>query len=126
MPNHKQIPVQVTVDVDEGIADMVRYLNTIPDVRTHTSCQGTIGEGGPKPYRAYVMAGYDSAAAKARIDAEFDTDYTIYAHTPESGYVHLHPKPGWVAPRPRHPDMGITCISQDADGKVSVKEIGYD
>src|ERR1700677_830715 len=38
--------VSVWVDVDEGIADLVEYLNTIPGVRTHTSCQGTLTEGG--------------------------------------------------------------------------------
>jgi len=43
---HKTIPIQVWVDVDEGIADMVLYLNTIPGVRTHACCQGTLGEGG--------------------------------------------------------------------------------
>lgn len=53
---HKQIPVQVWADIDIGISNAVRYLNTIPGVRTHASCQGTIGEGGPAPYRAQVMA----------------------------------------------------------------------
>jgi hypothetical protein len=43
------------VDVDLGIADMVEYLNTIPGVRTIASCQGTIGEDGPNPYRAQVL-----------------------------------------------------------------------
>lgn len=41
---HKTVPVQVWVDADERIADMVRMLNTIPGVRTHASCQGTLGE----------------------------------------------------------------------------------
>ncbi len=41
---HKTRPVQVWVDIDLGIAEMVVYLNTIPGVRTHTSCQGTIGK----------------------------------------------------------------------------------
>ena len=47
---HQTVPVLVWADVDVGIADMVRMLNTIPGVRTHANCQGTIGEGGPAPY----------------------------------------------------------------------------
>lgn len=52
---HKTKLIQVWIEVDLGIADLVGYLNTIPGVRTHASCQGTIGEDGPAPYRAQVM-----------------------------------------------------------------------
>jgi hypothetical protein len=69
---HKTVPIQVWAEVDEGIADMVRYLNTIPGVRTHSSCQGTIGEGGPEPYPPYVMVTWDSDETLARLKAEFD------------------------------------------------------
>lgn len=65
MNNHPTVPVQVWVDVDEGIADFVRYLNTLPGVRTHASCQGTIGEGGPAPYGPQVMVTWDDDAAVA-------------------------------------------------------------
>jgi hypothetical protein len=71
---HQTTPVQVWVDVDEGIAEVVRYLQTIPCVRTHTSCQGTIGEGGPEPYRAYVTVTWDDDAALARLQQEFDLE----------------------------------------------------
>lgn len=69
--NHKTIPIQVWVDVDEGIADMVTYLNTIAGVRTHASCQGTIGEGGQAPYRPHVMATWTDEVFE-RLDREFD------------------------------------------------------
>ncbi len=62
---HEQTMIWVRVDVDESISQMVKDLNEISDVRTHSSCQGTIGEGGPHPYRAYVMCSWacDSALA---------------------------------------------------------------
>ena len=52
--NHKTRPVQVWVDADLGIANMVEDLNNIEGVRTHASCQGSIGEGGPEQYGPYV------------------------------------------------------------------------
>ena len=55
--------VWVKVDADAEIAQMVIDLNEIPGVRTHSSCQGTIGEGGPHPYRAYVMCSWRDEAA---------------------------------------------------------------
>jgi hypothetical protein len=55
MIEHKTVPVLVWADVDEGIADVVRYLNTIPGVRTYVSCQGLLGTGGPEPYGPQVM-----------------------------------------------------------------------
>lgn len=67
---HKTVRVQVWADVDEGIADLVRYLQTIDGVTTHASCQGTIGEGGPQPYRAQVMASWTDAAGE-RLRKEF-------------------------------------------------------
>lgn len=80
---HKTIPIQVWVDVDEGIADFVKYLNTIPGIRTNASCQGTIGEGGPHPYRAQVMATWtDEAFAKLK----HHCDFTILGGN--WGYIH--------------------------------------
>lgn len=52
---HKTIPVLCVVDVDEGIASAVKFLNSILGVRTFASCQGTIGEGGASPYPAQVL-----------------------------------------------------------------------
>lgn len=55
MPDpHVTKPMLIWADIDIGIADMVAHLNTIPGVRTLYSCQGTIGEGGPYPYKAQV------------------------------------------------------------------------
>jgi len=68
---HVTTTVWVKADVDEGIAQLVRELNEIGGVRTHTSCQGTIGEGGPHPYRAYVMCSWDSVAALRAIQARY-------------------------------------------------------
>jgi hypothetical protein len=68
---HQTVAIQVWADVDGGIADTVAYLNTIEGVRTHASCEGTIGEGGPEPYRAYVMASWPPEVAD-RLKAEFD------------------------------------------------------
>jgi hypothetical protein len=52
---HETRQVMVKVEVDVGIASMVEELQKIEGVWTDSSCQGTIGEGGPHPYRAYVM-----------------------------------------------------------------------
>lgn len=65
---HETTPVQVWADVDVGIADLVRQLNTIEGVRTHASCQGTIGEGGHEPYTAYVMVSWRTDAARAALE----------------------------------------------------------
>ena len=68
---HATRPVQVWADIDLGIAEMVVYLNTIEGVRTLASCQGTLGEGGPNPYRAHVMAAWPKEL-EVRLLAEFD------------------------------------------------------
>jgi len=84
---HKTVSMLVWADIDEGIADVVRYLQTIPNVRTFVSCQGTIGEGGPEPYRAYVGCIAESEAAKARLRTEFDVD-PPGDYGPDILYVH--------------------------------------
>ena len=85
MNNHKTRPVQVWTDVDEGIADMVIYLNTIEGVRTIASCQGTVGQGGPSPYRQQVMATWTPEAFE-RLRLEFDV-------TPlGDSWGYLHPR----------------------------------
>ena len=85
---HRTFEMRVWVYVDEGIADIVMYLNTIPGVHTTSCCQGTIGEGGAYPYAPYVMVTWATDAAEARLRREFDFD-------PELGGDHwgtLHPK----------------------------------
>ena len=83
MTPHQTRPVQVWADVDLGIADMVVYLNTIPGVRTEASCQRTIGEGGPAPYRAQVLTMWPTEAFE-RLQREFD----ITRHGENWGYLH--------------------------------------
>lgn len=68
-PVHRTVPVQVWADVDEGVANFVRHLNTLPGVRTYASCQGTIGEGGPEPYPAFVMVGWENEEARRSLEA---------------------------------------------------------
>lgn len=77
---HDTIPVQVWADVDCGIADLVRYLNTIPGLRTDASCQGG------KTYGPYVMVHWSSEEAFARIKAEFDLSEVHEA------WCHVHPR----------------------------------
>ena len=41
----KTVPVQVWGDVNEGIAETVKYLNTIPGVRTYPRVRGLLVRG---------------------------------------------------------------------------------
>jgi hypothetical protein len=86
--NHRQIAIQVWVDVDEGIADTVLYLNSIPGIRTLASCQGTLGEGGPRPYRPQVMVTWSTLEAFARLYREFDLSEV----SGEGGWCYVHPR----------------------------------
>ncbi len=88
---HATRPVQVWVDADLGIADMVVYLNTIPGIRTHASCQGTIGEGGAKPYRAQVTTTWPPELFD-RLRREFDI--TLCGEC----WGYLHPRSEQVSP----------------------------
>jgi len=88
---HPTVPTRAWVDVDVGIVAMVDYLNTIPGVRTMASCQGTLGEGGPHPYRAQVMASWPTDV-EPRLFAEFD----VTVEGDQWGY--LHPRDGWSPP----------------------------
>ena len=87
---HRQITIKVQVDVDEDIAWLVMYLNTIPGVRTHASCQGTIGEGGPKPYRPQVMVTWANEAAFQRLKRQFDLSQV----SRKGSWCYVHPKEG--------------------------------
>jgi hypothetical protein len=89
---HKMVPVQVWADVDEGIAPLVKYLNTISGIRTHGSCQGTIGQGGQEPYGPYVTVSYHSEEAEMRVRREFDCEEVA-----QSTAI-VRPREGWTAP----------------------------
>lgn len=78
--NHKTRPIQVWADVDEGIADEVEYLNTIPGVRTFTSCQGTIGECGPEPHGPYIQATWPDGNTLNRLKEEYNVEPLGIAH----------------------------------------------
>lgn len=84
--NHPQRTISVLVDVDEGIADLVLYLNTIDGVRTLASCQGTLGEGGPNPYRPQVMCTW-TPEVSSRLYQEFDVEAL------GTGWGYIHPRP---------------------------------
>lgn len=79
-PVHTTIAMQVWADVDIGIAETVRRLNAIPGVRTHASCQGSVGEGGAKPYRPYVMVSWRDGLALDRLRRDFDIDVQGESH----------------------------------------------
>lgn len=83
---HESVPVPVWVDIDAGIAGDVRWLNSLHGVRTFASCQGTIGEGGPEPYPAQIMAWWPP---------EHDTAIKERFEVGErgNGWSYLHPKP---------------------------------
>ena len=89
MPDHKTVSVQVWVDVDEGIASFVSALNRISGVRTHSSCQGTLGEGGAEPYGPYVVVSWDNATALAAVlqIATLDQDPNIEKGWPNNWAV---------------------------------------
>lgn len=82
---HETVPVQVWIDVDVGVADVVRQLQGIEGIRTHASCQGTIGEGGAEPYPAYVMVSWNDDAALSRLDQEFEVEIK------GEGWGYIHP-----------------------------------
>lgn len=88
---HETRPVLVWVDADLGIADMVEYLNTIPGVRTDASCQGTIGEGGPRPYRPHVMCHW-TAEALVRLEKEFDVVHGTDGTDGNGFWGYVHPR----------------------------------
>jgi hypothetical protein len=85
MNEHATVPVQVWSDIDVGIADDVRWLNTLPGVRTFASCQGTIGEMRMYPYRAQIMA-YWPNEMEEKIQQRFEIGWR------GNGWAYLHPK----------------------------------
>ena len=110
---HKTIPVQVWADVDEGIAPLVKYLNTIPGVRTHASCQGTIGEGGAEPHGPYVLASYHTEEAEMRLRQEFDCTEVFMAT------AYIHPREGWTPPEELCRECGgVPCRLPKGEGSA--------
>jgi hypothetical protein len=121
-PIHRTVPLLVWADIDEGIADMVRYLNTIPGVRTEASCQGTIGEGGPNPYRAQVMVTWNDPAIFERLRKEFDYSETEPGENVQRGWCYLHPRDGWKPPVAQ-PSASQQDNQSNSDGPC--KECGF-
>ncbi len=91
---HKQRTILVRVDVDEGVADLVLYLNAITGIRTHASCQGTIGEGGAQPFRPQVMVTWANREAYRRLLDEFDMSDVHH----DGAWCYVHPRAGWKVP----------------------------
>lgn len=65
---HETRAVKVWVDCDLGIADLVEEINLIAGARTHTSCQGSIGEGGPEPYGPYIQVSWANEEVKKKLE----------------------------------------------------------
>lgn len=83
--NHPTRPVMVTADIDIGIADTVERLNTLPGMRTFASCQGTIGEEGPKPYGPQILASWPESL-NVMLLQEFEIELF------SEGYGYLRPR----------------------------------
>ena len=95
MMGHATVRVQVWVSVDEGIAGLVCYLNTIPGVWTHGSCQGTLGEGGPHPYRPQVLVTWESESVRQWLAERYDMsndDPESSADPAQWTWAYVHPR----------------------------------
>ena len=86
---HKTMPVQVWADVDEGIAPLVIALNKIPGIRTHSSCQGMIGEGGAEPYKPYVRVTWEDETSLRHLCAG---DWAVTGMEGDSHMGYVHPR----------------------------------
>ena len=49
-PHRSQTLTLKVADVDDGVADLVRWLNHFPAIFTRWSCQGDDGKDGNRPY----------------------------------------------------------------------------
>lgn len=113
---HKTREVWVLADVDLSVAAMVEYLQSFPGVRTSASCQGTLGEGGPNPYRAQVLASWPPALTP-RLFAEFDITLEGDGSTCDP-WGYLHPREGWSAPPPAQQAAGLAEARERLTGRL--------
>ena len=60
---HREVPVQVTAWVDEGIADLVMALNAVPGVMTLDSCQED-----PDGVARVTFCTHENAAIRETVD----------------------------------------------------------
>lgn len=72
---HDTVPMLVWADIDKGIAAMVKDLNSIKGVRTHTSCEGGI------TYRGFVQASWTLKALQTIL-----TRYEVLLPDKSNGY----------------------------------------
>lgn len=93
-PPHPTVPLQVWVDVDEGIVEAVRYLNTVYGIRTLSCCQGG------KTYAPYVMATWTDEAL-ARVSEYFTSKLE------GDGWGYLYPIPSVSFPASAEPVAGL-------------------
>lgn len=89
---HETTAIKVWADIDVGIAPVVEHLNTIAGVRTHASCQGSLGEGGAAPYRAYVVASWPPEALE-----QLRRDFDVVPHGENWGDIHPRGKAEEIA-----------------------------
>jgi hypothetical protein len=103
---HTTVPVQVWIDADEKIAAPLRWLNSLSGVRTFSSCEGTIVEGGPAPYGAYIKAWWPPEH-----DVEIKQRFKIIAEGN-----------GWSDLEPLHPwhDAGKPKVEMTARDEVAM------
>lgn len=64
----RAIPVNVRVEVDRGIAELVRDLQSFDGIWTHASCEGGKGHS----FRPYVMVSWDSEKALDGLLSKYD------------------------------------------------------
>ncbi len=89
-------PVQVWVDVDSGIAPLVRALNGIDGLRTHASCQGHLLS--QFDTRAYVYISWLTIAAWEEITKildglggqQGDFEFKDFSHDTHSATLLVH------------------------------------
>jgi hypothetical protein len=84
---HQTVPIWVRVDVDKRIAGFVESLQKIPGIRTHASCEGTLHERGPNPYRAQVMVTWKNEKALNALRDKFDITFPAGS----KGWAYVHP-----------------------------------
>lgn len=99
---HETTTVLAKVSVDVGIVSLVEELQAFPGVFTDASCQGTIGEGGPVPYPAFVSVHWADDAALILLQGYHTVD-VVGDHW---GYVRPAGSPFYEWGEPANPGSG--------------------
>lgn len=118
---HKTTTVWVKASVDVGIAELVTELQTFPGVFTDASCQGTLNDGGIKPYPPYAMVHWADEAALLLLQAY----HTVDIVGDSWGYVRPAGSPGyeWGSRIQPHPQGAITQMNRKPK-RIDIVEVG--